>query len=68
MKETGLTPHIRFGRMRVRDLIQEEVQERVGAMSIGVCGPGALADDARAAARAVMDRGNVYFWEEAFTW
>jgi hypothetical protein len=36
-------------------------------MSVGVCGPGGLADDGPAATRDVMDIGYVDFWEESFT-
>ena len=56
------------GRPRPRVIVAEEFAQRVGAMSVGVCGPGALADDVRDAARAVSGRGKVDFWEEAFTW
>ena len=56
------------GRPRPRVIVENEFQNRVGAMSVGVCGPGALADDVRDAARRVSDRGKVDFWEEAFTW
>lgn len=59
---------VTYERPRPSEIVEEEFQERIGAMSIGVCGPGALADDVRAAARSVMSRGNVDFWEEAFTW
>ena len=56
------------GRANVDKLVEYQFEERIGAMTIGVCGPGALADDVRKAARAVMGRGKVDFWEEAFTW
>ena len=56
------------GRANVDKLVEYQFEERIGAMTIGVCGPGALADDVRNAARAVMGRGKVDFWEEAFTW
>ena len=59
---------IRPGRANVDKLVEYQFEERIGAMTIGVCGPGALADDVRKAARAVMGRGKVDFWEEAFTW
>ncbi|KAL8744538.1 MAG: hypothetical protein Q9184_007988 [Pyrenodesmia sp. 2 TL-2023] len=59
---------IRSGRAPIPKLVEVEFEERIGAMTIGVCGPGALADDVRKAARAVMGRGKVDFWEEAFTW
>lgn len=60
--------HIRSGRADVDKLVRSNFEDRIGAMTIGVCGPGALADDVRKAARAVMDQGKVDFWEEAFTW
>jgi predicted ferric reductase len=56
------------GRANPKAILQKEFQERVGAMSVGVCGPGAFADDVRAAARMFMPKGSVDFWEEAFTW
>lgn len=56
------------GRADIDKIVGNQFEERVGAMSIGVCGPGALADDVRKAARRVMSRGKVDFWEEAFTW
>ncbi len=59
---------LRSGRPRVQDIVEAEFVKRIGAMTVGVCGPGALADDVRAAARGVVTMGNVDFWEEAFTW
>jgi predicted ferric reductase len=56
------------GRADVGALVEREVKLRVGAMTVGVCGPGAFADDVRAATRRMMDGRNVEFWEEAFTW
>lgn len=53
----------------IQNIVQTEFEDRIGAMSIGVCGPGALADDVRYAARSVMGKGgDVGFWEEGFTW
>lgn len=57
-----------FGRPNIVEILNKQFNDRVGAMSVGVCGPGALADDVRAAARRLMEIGNVNFWEEAFTW
>lgn len=68
-KEMGVNDfHVSFGRMNAQDLVLQEFRERAGAMCVSVCGPGGLADDVRAAARAMMDLGNVDFWEESFTW
>jgi ferredoxin-NADP reductase len=68
LKETGITEHIIFERVNIEKVIATEFHKRVGAMSVGVCGPGGLADDVRAATRDVMSFGNVDFWEESFTW
>ncbi|MCJ1402705.1 hypothetical protein MMC11_005926 [Xylographa trunciseda] len=56
------------GRPKPQWLVEEAWRKRVGAMSVGVCGPGALADDVRAAVRGLDTGGVVDFWEEAFTW
>ena len=56
------------GRPKAHVIVEKEFSERIGAMCVGVCGPGALADDVRAATREVVDRGKVDFWEEGFTW
>ena len=62
------TVQMHAGRVKVGYVIKREFERRVGAMSVGVCGPGALADDVRAGARAVMHLGRVDFWEEGFSW
>jgi predicted ferric reductase len=57
------------GRPDALDLLRQEMRQQVGAMCVTVCGPGALADDVRAAVRVVQDRGQVVdFVEESFTW
>lgn len=56
------------GRPNIPLLLQKEVQEQMGAMCVTVCGPGALADDVRGAARAVQGSTVVDFVEESFTW
>ena len=60
--------NLRSGRPKTKDIVEREFEARIGAMTVGVCGPGALADDVRAAARGCVQRGKVDFWEEAFTW
>ena len=51
-------------------ILRKEVRDQQGAMAVTVCGPGAFADDVRAAVRSkgVMDAGTVDFVEESFTW
>jgi predicted ferric reductase len=56
------------GRPNVPLTLVKEVQEQVGSMCVTVCGPGALADDVRAAVRAVQADTVVDFIEESFTW
>ncbi|RGP77930.1 hypothetical protein FLONG3_3999 [Fusarium longipes] len=56
------------GRPNVPLILEKEVQEQMGAMCVTVCGPGALADDVRGAARAVQGSSVVDFVEESFTW
>ncbi|MCJ1308566.1 hypothetical protein MMC25_002219 [Agyrium rufum] len=56
------------GRVKSGQIVRREFEEREGAMCVGVCGPGALADDVRAGVREVVTEGKVDFWEEGFTW
>ena len=55
------------GRANAKIICEREFATRRGAMCVGVCGPGAFADDVRAAVRSLED-GVVDFWEEGFTW
>ena len=56
------------GRPQPQIILDKEIEERVGAMAVTVCGPGALADSVRDAARKRVDVANLDFIEEAFTW
>lgn len=56
------------GRPNIQQIVTHEIQNRVGAMAVSVCGPGAMADDVREAVRNRMDEATVDFFEEAFTW
>ena len=56
------------GRCNPSTVIDKEVTERVGAMGVVVCGPGAFADSVRAATRSKAQVGSVDFIEEAFTY
>lgn len=53
----------------VEALVERESSGQVGAMGVGVCGPGGLADEVRGAVRRrLAGGGNVDFWEEGFGW
>lgn len=57
------------GRCRPDVVLDEVLPPRVGATAVSVCGPGAFADEVRAATRERIGRGAmVDFAEEAFTW
>ncbi|KAI9710058.1 MAG: hypothetical protein M1812_007522 [Candelaria pacifica] len=56
------------GRANPAVLLDREIVERVGAMAVTVCGPGAFADTVREAVRRRVCVGSVTFVEEAFTW
>ncbi len=56
------------GRANPKVILEKEMKTRVGAMAVTVCGPGAFADDVRAAAREQIEEGTVDFVEESFTW
>lgn len=56
------------GKPNVQALVDAEVESRVGAMCVSVCGTGSLADDVRRAGRRWMGRANVDFVEESFSW
>ncbi|CAK7266910.1 hypothetical protein SEPCBS119000_002275 [Sporothrix epigloea] len=63
------TIQLQSGRPNILSLLRKEISEQAGAMCVTVCGPGALADDVRAAVREVLDEGTVVdFVEESFTW
>lgn len=57
------------GRCRPHVVLEEALPKRVGATVVSVCGPGAFADEVRAATRSNIARGMaVDFVEESFTW
>lgn len=57
------------GRCRPDVVLDEILPGRTGAALVSVCGPGAFADEVRAAARGRIGKGAVIdFAEEAFTW
>lgn len=56
------------GRCNPRTIVEKEMQERIGAMGVTVCGPGGFADGVRSAVREVVSLGCVDFVEEAYTY
>lgn len=56
------------GRCNPSTIMAKEMPERIGAVGVTVCGPGAFADSVRKAVRGVIDDGAVDFIEEAFTY
>ncbi|KAL8748224.1 MAG: hypothetical protein Q9184_007491, partial [Pyrenodesmia sp. 2 TL-2023] len=52
------------GRCKPGKIVEEEFEKRAGAMAVTVCGPGAFADEVRAAARERVMEGVVDFMEE----
>lgn len=60
---------VEAGRPSIATMLQQEVEQQIGAMCVTVCGPGGLADDVRAAVRAAQDtRQEIDFLEESFSW
>jgi len=55
------------GRCNPTTVLRKEMKERIGAVGVTVCGPGAFSDGVRAAVRDVVEEGAVEFIEEAFT-
>lgn len=56
------------GRCSPQAIIDKEILDRVGAMCVTVCGPGAFADSVRQATRRRVQVGQIDFVEEAFTY
>ncbi|KAH6624769.1 ferric reductase like transmembrane component-domain-containing protein [Chaetomium sp. MPI-SDFR-AT-0129] len=56
------------GRPNIDTLLGMEMENQIGTMAVSVCGPGALSDEVRRAARNRQYQGNVDFVEEAFSW
>jgi predicted ferric reductase len=56
------------GRCNPQTVLDQEITNRVGAMAVTVCGPGAFADAVRKAVRRRVQVGVVDLVEEAFTY
>lgn len=59
---------IGHGRCDVDAIVGEVFRQRIGAMVVGVCGPGRLGDSVRGAVRKRMDEGSIDFVEEGFSY
>jgi predicted ferric reductase len=49
-------------------IMDEEVKNSVGSIGVSVCGIGVVADEVRFACRKWMDKVNIEFMEESFSW
>jgi len=56
------------GKPNVQALVDQEMQEGIGAACVSVCGTGSLADDVRRSVRNRQRQWNVDFREESFSW
>lgn len=56
------------GRCNPATVLEKEMPERIGAVGVTVCGPGAFADSVRSAVREHVQDGCLDFVEEAFTY
>lgn len=56
------------GKPNIQALIDQEVEQSIGAVGVTVCGVGALADDVRRGCRMWMGKVNIEFVEESFSW
>lgn len=67
-KKSKPTMQIIQGRVDAGALLDEVIPDRVGALMVSVCGPGALADEVRAAVRSRIHQASMDMNEESFTW
>lgn len=56
------------GRCSPGAVLDKELPSRVGATMVTVCGPGAFADEVRAAVRERLEYATIDMDEESFTW
>ncbi|KAK0106245.1 hypothetical protein ONS96_003886 [Cadophora gregata f. sp. sojae] len=59
---------VEYKKCEIEGIVGEVFEKRVGAMVVGVCGPGRLADGVRKAVRGRMGEGSVDFVEEGFSY
>jgi predicted ferric reductase len=56
------------GKPNIQSLIDQEVEEGIGAIGVSVCGVGGMADDVRRACRMWQGKASIEFMEESFSW
>lgn len=67
-KKSKPTVQLIEGRADPGAILDTVIPSRIGATMVSVCGPGALADEVRAAVRTRMHKANMDMNEESFTW
>jgi ferric reductase-like protein/FAD binding domain-containing protein len=68
IKSPSNTIHVFPGIAKFGPIIDEEVKNSVGSIGVSVCGLGVVADEVRFACRKWMDKVNIEFMEESFSW
>jgi NAD(P)H-flavin reductase len=56
------------GRPNIQAIMDQEVEQSIGAIGVSVCGPGGYADEVRRACRSWMGKVSINFEEESFSW
>ena len=56
------------GKPNIQAIVDQEVEQSVGAIGVTVCGVGAVADEVRLACRQWMGKVSIDFEEESFSW
>jgi predicted ferric reductase len=56
------------GKPNIQAIVDQEVEQSVGAIGVTVCGPGGVADEVRRACREWMGKISIDFEEESFSW
>jgi predicted ferric reductase len=62
------TIQVHTGIAKFGPIIDQEVKDSIGAIGVSVCGIGVVADEVRFACRKWMDKVNIEFMEESFSW
>jgi predicted ferric reductase len=68
VKHPSTTIHVFPGIAKFGPIMDEEVKNSVGSIGVSVCGIGVVADEMRFASRKWMDKVNIEFMEESFSW